>query len=329
MQKLNLRYKSILHATILAGISAAWLSQPALAADKIRLMKVVPHPFAFLMADVGAEQGIFKKHGIDLEISGTRGSAKLHQALAAGSADIGLGSGPGLGFVAKGSPAIGFLASHNAPLNIGIVVSTNSPLYKEGMTIKDLKGKKIGVSTPSSLTYFLSRRMAANQGWGPDGITAVPLGGLPAQLAAAKAGNTDAFVMSVDTGFNLEAKKSGRVFLAFGDYIKDFHTHVLFVTDRFRNSNPDAVRRFAKAWLESTDYVLKNKEAMVQRGMKQLRFSREVASKSYDVEAPAFSRTGRFNAKALDVIAEGLVVTKIVKSKPDMSKTYTEEYLPK
>lgn len=291
-------------------------------------MKVVPHPFAFLMADVGKEQGIFKKHGIDLDIIGTRGSAKLHQALAAGSADIGLGSGVGLGFVSKGAPEIGFLASHGAPLNLGIVVSNNSPLYKKGMSVKDLKGRKIGVSTPSSLTYFLSRRLAAEQGWGPDGITAVPLGGLSAQLAAAKAGNTAAFVMSIDAGFNLEARKSGRVFLAFGDYIKDFHTHVLFVTNKFRNKKPDTVKRFARAWLESTKFVLNNKEAMVQRAMKQLKFSRLVASKSYDVESPAFSTTGRFNDKALEVIAEGLVMTKILKTKPDMSKTYTEEYLP-
>ena len=306
----------------------ATVSLPAGAADKIRLMKVVPHPFAFLMADVGKEQGIFSKHGIDLEILGTRGSARLHQALAADSTDIGLGSGVGLGFVAKGAPQIGFLASHGAPLNLGIVVTTNSPLYDKSMTVKDLKGKKIGVSTPSSLTYFLSRRMAAEQGWGPDGITAVPLGSLPAQLAAAKAGNTHAFVMSVDAGYNLQAKGTGRVFLAFGDYIKDFHTHVLFVTNKFREKNPDAVKRFAQAWLESVNYVLDNKEAMVQRGMKQLKFSREVAENSYDLEAPAFSRTGRFDQKALNVIAEGLVVTKILSSKPDMSKTYTEEYLP-
>ena len=319
---------ALLAGAAVVALTTGAVTQEAAAAEKIRLMKVVPHPFAFLIPDVGQEQGIFKKYGIELDISGTRGSAKLHQALSADSADIGLGSGVGLGFVAKGAPEIGFLASHGAPLNIGIVVTKNQPLYKKGMTIKDLKGKKIGVSTPSSLTYFLSRRMAAEQGWGPDGITAVPLGSMPAQLAAAKAGNTDAFVMSVDTGYKLEEKGTGRVFLAFGDYIKDFHTHVLFVTDKYRKKNPDMVRKFSLAWLESVKFVLANKDVMVKRGMKQLRFSEEVASKAYDVETPAFSTTGRFDKKALDVIAEGLVVTKIQKTKPDMSKTYTEEYLP-
>jgi NitT/TauT family transport system substrate-binding protein len=303
--------------------------QPASAADKIRFMKVVPHPFAFLIPDVGVQEGIFKKHGLELDITGTRGSAKLHQAMSADSADIGLGSGPGLGFVIRGAPEIGFLASHGAPLNLGIVVTKNSPLYKKGMTIKDLKGAKIGVSTSSSLTYFLVTRMAVNMGWGTKGVTPVALGGSSANLAAAKAGNTDAFVNSIDTGFKLEEKGSARVFLSFGDYIKDFHTHVLYVTNKFRKKNPDAVRRFAAAWLESTKLVLANKELIIKRSMKQLKFSREVAEKAYRIEAPAFSTTGRFDAKALSVIADGLVVTKMMKTKPDLTKAYTEEYLPK
>jgi ABC-type nitrate/sulfonate/bicarbonate transport system substrate-binding protein len=313
---------------VVASVAMSAAFSPA-SAQKIRFMKVVPHPFAFLIPDVGVQEGIFKKHGLELDITGTRGSAKLHQAMSADSADIGLGSGPGLGFVMRGAPEIGFIASHGAPLNLGIVVTKNSRLYKKGMTIKDLKGAKIGISTSSSLTYFLTTRMAVNQGWGTKGVTPVPLGSSSANLAAAKAGNTDAFVNSIDTGFKLEEKGSARVFLSFGDYIKDFHTHVVYVTNKFRKKNPDAVRRFAAAWLESTKLVLAKPELMIKRSMKQLKFSRAVAEKAYRIEAPAFSTTGRFNAKALSVIAEGLVVTKMMKTKPDLTKAYTEEYLPK
>lgn len=302
---------------------------PAHAADKIRFAKVVPHPFAFIIAEVGVEQGIFKKHGIELDIFATGGSAKLHQALAADSADIGLGSGPGMGFIAKGAPEIGIAASHGPPLNIGIVVTDNSPLYDKSKTVKDLKGIKIGVSTPSSLTYFLSGKLAAENGWGADGMTRVPLGRLPAQLAAAKAGNTQAFVMSVDAGLVLEEKGTGRVFLTFGDYIKNFHTHVLYATDKFRKAHPDAVKRFLAAWLETVKFVKANKDITVKAAAKHLKMSEAVASKAYDIEVPAFSDDGRFNDKALDVIAEGLVVTKILDKKPDMKKLYTEEYLPK
>lgn len=75
---------------LFAGVIAlgATVSLPADAADKIRLMKVVPHPFAFLMADVGKEQGIFSKHGIDLEILGTRGGDSIERDVASRRASL-------------------------------------------------------------------------------------------------------------------------------------------------------------------------------------------------------------------------------------------------
>ena len=53
-------------------------------------------------ADIGVRTGIFKKHGLDLEISSFGGDARIQQAMAADGIDIGLGSGPGLAFIVKG-----------------------------------------------------------------------------------------------------------------------------------------------------------------------------------------------------------------------------------
>ncbi len=44
---------------------------------------------------------------------------------------------------------------------------------------------------------------------------------------------------------------------------------------------------------------------------------------------PIFSGNGRFNPKALDVLAESFVELKLLPAKPDMSKLYTEAFLPK
>src|SRR5262249_26329557 len=78
----------------------------AFALDKIRLGKAVPNSFAFGAAEVGIEAKIFEQEGLEIEVTSFRGDAQLQQALAAGSVDVGLGSGPGLGFRAKGAPAI-------------------------------------------------------------------------------------------------------------------------------------------------------------------------------------------------------------------------------
>lgn len=314
--------------TITAAAALVAIASAGVAADKIRVLKVVPQAFQLTIVDVGVEKGIFAKHGLELEIAGAGSGAKLHQAMAADSADIGLGTGPGMGFIARGVPEIAIAATHGAPYNLGVVVSKFSKLYDEKMTVADLKGKKIGVASPSSLTYYLVRRIAIENGWGADGITAVPLGRVPAQMAAMKTGNTDGFMNSTDIGYGLALKKAGRTIVSAGDYLPNFHTHVVFATNKFREANPDAVKRFLAAFYETVALVKADKQAMVSTGVRVLEVPEGVLSKAYDEQIKMLSSDGRFDAKALDEIADGLVVTKILDEKPDMSKLYTEEYLP-
>src|SRR5262249_44622917 len=94
----------------------------AIALDKVRLGRAVPNSFAFAATEVGIEAKIFEKEGIEVEVTSFRGDAQLQQALAAGSLDVGLGSGPGLGFRAKGATAIGVAAMFGAPANLALVL---------------------------------------------------------------------------------------------------------------------------------------------------------------------------------------------------------------
>lgn len=324
MNKFNIGAVKAIVATaaLLATASVAY------SMDKIRVLKVVPQAFQLTIVDVGVEKGIFAKYDLELEISGAGSGAKLHQAMAADGADIGLGTGPGLGFVAKGVPEIAIAATHGAPYNLGVVVAAESSLYPAEMTVDDLKGKKIGVASPSSLTYFLTRSISVAKGWGPDGITAVPLGGVPAQMAAMKTGNTDGFVNSTDIGYGLELRGAGRTLVSAGEFVPDFHAHVIFATNKFREANPDAVKRFLAAFYETVALIKEDKQAMVDTGVRVLEVPEGVLSRAYDEQIKMVKDDGYFEASALEAIAEGLVVTGIADEKPDMSKLYTEEYLP-
>src|ERR1700760_3364267 len=85
-----------------AALALAW-SGGADAQTKLRIGKAQAGNFAFLPADVGIEAGIFKKHGLDLDIINFAGDAKLLQGLTAGAVDIALGGGPTMAFIAKGT----------------------------------------------------------------------------------------------------------------------------------------------------------------------------------------------------------------------------------
>src|SRR5437879_1366127 len=81
------------------------LVTPAGAAEKLRVGKAVAFAWTFTPVEVGITTGLFAKHGLEIEVSAFGGDARLQQALTADSIDIGIGSGPGMAFMAKGVPA--------------------------------------------------------------------------------------------------------------------------------------------------------------------------------------------------------------------------------
>src|SRR6516165_1177044 len=186
---------SVLSRRIVLAAALVALAMPAggaaNAVDTVRLGKAVPNSFAFSTAEIGTDAGIWSQEGIALDVSAFRGDAQMQQALAAGSIDVALGSGPGLGFRAKGVPAIGVAAMYGPPSNLALTVAANSPIK----TVADLKGKRIGVTTAGSLTDWLTRELSRQQGWGSDGIKVQALGSEQARLAAMIRGELDGVVI--------------------------------------------------------------------------------------------------------------------------------------
>jgi len=76
------------------ALAAAWGAEPAAAADKVRVGKAAANAWTFSSLEVGKEAGVFAKNGLDVDIVALAGDAKLQQAMAAGSLDFALGSGP-------------------------------------------------------------------------------------------------------------------------------------------------------------------------------------------------------------------------------------------
>ena len=115
--------------TALASIALASLAfgHSAAAQVKLRVGKAQAQTFAFVPADVGVEAGIFKKHGLDVEISNFGGDAKLLQALSADAIDIAMGGGPTFAFIVKGAPMLAVGALADAPGTIMLVVAQGRP----------------------------------------------------------------------------------------------------------------------------------------------------------------------------------------------------------
>ena len=304
---------------MLAGLCAILPAQ----AQTIRVGKAVPEAFSFVPLDIGMRQGFFKKRGLEVESIAFAGDAKMQQAAAAGGIEFLLGSGPAMGYIAKGAPVKGIAAMAGPPLLLAIVVPPNG-----AKTAADLKDKKISVSTAGSLTYFLVSETSRRQGWGPKGIDIKPMGAMPGQIAAMKRGDIDGLITDIGNALNLEKIGEGRILVRFLD-IKDFHIHVIFATNKVLAENPKAASAFLEGWLESIRFMRANKAATVKIAAEVTDKDEEITSKVYDELMPMFSDDGRFDAKALTLLSRSLVELDILKAEPDMSKLYTEDFLPK
>ncbi len=310
--------KTLLLVFALACASAA---APA-AAEALRVGKAVAEAFSFVPLDIGIHKGIFKQNGLDIEETAFTGDAKMQQAMAADGLDIALGSGPALAFIVKGSPVKGVAAMAGPPLLLAIVVRPDGP-----KTVAELKGKKIGVSTVGSLTYWLVSETSRRQGWGPNGIDIKPMGAMTGQIAAIKRGDLDGSIMDIGNAFDLEKKGDGRILVRFND-ITDFHIHVIFATDKLIASRPAAIRAFLKGWFETIAFMRKNKPETVAIAKEVMNKDDEITNRTYDEIMPMFSDDGRFNPKALAMLAKSFVELNTLPTEPDMSKLYTEEFLP-
>jgi ABC-type nitrate/sulfonate/bicarbonate transport system substrate-binding protein len=317
--------RSIIRTFTLAAIALTSISV-AQAADKLAVGKASPTSSPMLPVDVGVKTGIFAKHGLDVTIQNFGGGGKMHQAAAAGAIDLGVGAGPEMALIAKGSPEIAIANVVGPATFLGVAVPADS----KAKTLADLKGTKIAVSSNGSFTFWLAQQLAKKQGWGEKDITIVANGSEPATVVAAfRTHNVDADIIPTSLTFEMEEKNEGRLLAPVSSYMGNTSAGTIFATTKIVQSNPDAVKRFLAGWFETVDFMRKNKAETVKIGMGMTGFSEAVQAKEYDLTIGMYSHDGKFDAETLKNLQESFTDLKLVDSPPDMSKLYTEAYLPK
>jgi NitT/TauT family transport system substrate-binding protein len=309
----------------LATVALLAAPAPAAQAETWRVGKAVPEDFSFVPLDIGIRQGIFKKHGLEIDSSSYGGGGRLQQALAADSIDIGLGSPPEMASIVKGLPIKAVAAMANRPALLALMVRPDGGIN----TVDDLKGRRVGVTTANSLTAWVVRELSRQKGWGPDGISTTPLGAVPGLLAALMMMQVDGFVADISTLLHAEEVGEGKIIFRFGDLVEDFHVHLIFATNKVIASRPAAIREFLAGWLETIAFMRANRAKTVDIAMAVLDQNRDITKRTYDELMPTFSDDGRFNPKALTVLARSYVELQFLPAEPDMSKLYTEEFLPR
>jgi ABC-type nitrate/sulfonate/bicarbonate transport system substrate-binding protein len=310
--------------TFIAAVAIGLWASVASANELVRVGNAGRESFSFTPANIGQATGIFAKHGLDLEIAGFGGDAKLQQAMAADAVDVGLGSGPGMAFIAKGAPVKAIAAIAGPPLLFAVVVRADGSVK----SVDDLNGRKVAISTVGSATNWLMNEVSRQHGWGYDGFIQIPIGENSARIAALKAGAVDACVVEIGSALNFTDRGDGRILMRFGDVAKDFIMHVIFATDKAIVQRPDALKAFLQGWFETIAFMRKNKAKSVAIAMQVTGTDEKTTSGIYEELMPMFSDDGRFDQRALAVLSRSFVEMKTLPDQPDMSRLYTEAFLP-
>jgi NitT/TauT family transport system substrate-binding protein len=311
-----------------AFLALALVALPALARAETSLTvgKSIASASVMLPVNLGVEFGIFKKHGLDVKVADFTGGSKLMQAMAAGSVDIGIATGTGMGFTAKGAPVLAVCEYEAKMYPTAIAVPWDSPIHD----LDGLKGKRIGVSSPGSFTDWVADQLARQRGWGPTGVTKVAIGnGLASGVAGFRTNTIDADIFSTAEIFEMEEKHEGRLLADVADFTGNLAAGAIFATKDAMANKPDAIRAFLAGWLETVEFIRQHKAEAVAAESKLTGLSPSVMAKDYDLVMPSFSKGCAFDAESIVNLKAALVDQKLLSDTADMTALYTNAYMPK
>jgi NitT/TauT family transport system substrate-binding protein len=312
-------------AALFVVAQAAAMMGSALADTTLVVGKASATADTVIAVNVGDQLGIFKKHGLDLKIVDFTGGGKMMQAMSAGSLDIADGAGTEMAFTAKGVPMLAVCENATSLPWFSIGVPWDSPIR----TKEELKGKKVGVSTAGSLTEWLAEELARKEGWGPDAIETVAIGSDPGASAAAfKQHLIDAYIGGTTTFLAMAERKIGRVLVPVSDYEGNIASGTLFASNHLIETNPEALRAFLDAWLDTTGFMRTHKEETVKIESAVTGFSDGVTAEEYDIAIGMFTKDCRFDPDSLVTLKRSFVELKLLPTEPDMTRLYTEKFLP-
>src|SRR3954467_12313115 len=123
----------------LGMIAALAITSSALAQDTLRLAVGQRGLWDTAISDIGQRAGIFKKHGLTLEILYTQGAGETQQAVISGSVEVGVGAGVMgvLSAYSKGAPVRIIGAEITGAGDLYWYVKADSPIK----TLNDTNGK--------------------------------------------------------------------------------------------------------------------------------------------------------------------------------------------
>jgi len=245
--------------TALAGTIGILLAGAASAEDHLKLTVGQRGNWATSVAEIGQRAGIFKKHGLTLELLYTQGSGETQQAVIAESVDIGIAPGTmgAMSAFAKGAPVRIISAETTGASDLYWYVRSDSPIK----TIKDFDGRSVAYSTNGSSTHMVVSAFIKQFGLK---AKAVATGGPIPTLTQVMSGQIDVGWAAAPDGLD-QLDRSEIRYIANGNdasIFKNQTVRVNITNARTLATRRDAIERFVKAYRETARWLYADDAAL-------------------------------------------------------------------
>jgi NitT/TauT family transport system substrate-binding protein len=236
----------------LAAVLGSTLAAPVAAQETLKVAVGQRGLWDTAVSDLGQRAGIFKKHGLTLELLYTQGAGETQQAVIAGSVDVGASVGVMgvLSAFSKGAPVRVIGAEMTGAGDLFWYVKADSPIK----SIKEVgEGKTIAYSTVGSSTHGVVTAFIKQHD-----LKAKPVatGSPPTTLTQVMSDQIDVGWSAPPTGLDLIDQGRIRVLATGNDTLfKDQTVRLLITTVQTLQARKAAIDRYIKAYRETVDWM--------------------------------------------------------------------------
>ena len=326
--------------TALLWIVAMLLSAavPAAAQERVSLAVGGKSAVYYLPLSVAERLGYFKDAGLDVEIIDVASGGRALQSIVGGSAEIGIGNfDHAIQMQAKGQPVVALLQYGRFPGFVLAMMAGKADRYKSPA---DLKGLKIGVTSPGSATHFMAAYMLVRSGLKADDASFIGTGATSTAVAAARRAEIDAIVSSDPMMTMMESENLVKIVAdartpegTRAIYGGPYPGGVIYATPAYIEKNPKTVQAVVNAFVRSLQWIAAHPAEDIAKLMppEYALGNLPVYIKALAASKPMYSPDGRFVAGAAETAHAVLKVfdPAVAQATIDLSKTHTDAFVSK
>ena len=264
------------------------------ALDKIRI-GFPDRAAQFIPLPLGEQRGFFREEGLQAEFIRIVPTVAI-AAIVSGEIDYYTSIGSGVAATIRGLP-VKALACFVPSAPIALIAR---PEFK---SVRELKGKTIGINTYGSPIEVIARLIVKHFGIDPDTeVKFLTTGVIESRFAAMTQGLTAATLGSAPLDYL--GKKQGFVVLANAHELFSYPASGLAGTVKKIKEKPDEVKRVIKAGIKANRYIPQHRSGTIQVIADWLKIDQEMATATYDSVAKAFNDDGSIPEDGLRLVIE-------------------------